>query len=239
MIDLIVQNTSTYEVRSVIHAVSLSDEYKIIRCDISDVSKHTGIPIGSVEFVREYMITHNIQEPIINPYPVTDWKFLKRNIHKRIGLNGYTLYDKFFVKPCKLKLFNGFVYDPDKINEFATEQLKILSSYPEEPLWISNVVEFISEWRFYIQDNQILGYARYDERDEETSLPDINLINEYIQRLDLKHPYVLDFGILSTGETALVEYNDAWAIGLYYESLSPKQYLSFLVKRWETIEKGN
>ena len=56
-----------------------------------------------------------------------------------------------------------------------------------------------------------------------------------INDLGLEHPYVLDFGVLSGGETALVEANDFWAIGLYEKSMSSQDYLSLLNARWSSI----
>jgi len=51
----------------------------------------------------------------------------------------------------------------------------------------------------------------------------------------MRYPYTLDVGRLSTGGTALVETNDAWAIGLYGKALTPRVYLDFLGKRWKSI----
>jgi|688.fasta_scaffold113424_3 hypothetical protein len=252
---LILQNVSTKEIRTVVQAVALADknEYCIIRSDIDDLEKYSeelrsAIPVGSVEFVRKAMEIAGFKEPMIDPYPITDEKYLHRKVQK-IDLIGHCFFPFFdgFVKPTKLKQFTGFVYDPkDYSDEYLNEQkeslyeayrdsCKIHKSYE---VWTSDVVKFMGEWRYYIQNEKIIGYARYDDDDEnpeELQEPDKSLIKEYISKLEIKHPYVLDFGILSTGETALVEYNPPFAIGLYGDALSPKQYLSFLEEGWEWI----
>lgn len=239
-IDIIVQNASTMETRTVIQAIALSDDYNLIRCDISDINKFNGIPVGSVEFVREYMVSHNIKEPFVNPYPINRFRFLKRDVSFRCGINGRDLHERFFIKPVKLKLFTGFVFDSraEYYDDFTREQLEVLSKHPSCDYWVSDVVEFTSEWRYYIQEENIIGYARYDDCDYETPEPKIGIVQEYINLLDIKHPYVLDFGILLNGDTALVEYNDAWAIGLYGNALSPKQYLNFLIERFNSISQA-
>lgn len=236
--NIIVQNVSTVETRTVLHAIALSDDYNLIRSDISEVSKFNGIPVGSVEFVRAYMKSHDIKEPEINPYPISTFRYLKRNVQKRRGINGYDLPDRFFVKPTKLKLFTGFVFESyaKSYDDFTREQLEILSKHPSNDYWISNVVDFCSEWRYYIQNNEIIGYARYDDGEDESPEPKIGIVTEYKNLLGIKTPYVLDFGVLSNGETALVEFNAPWAIGLYQGALTPTEYLNFLIEGWRNYE---
>ena len=252
MNNLILQNVSTTEIRTVVQAVALSDknEYNIIRSDIYQLNNYseelkTAVPIGSVEFVRKAMEIAGIQEPEINPYPNIEEKYLQRKVEK-IDLIGDCFFPFYygFVKPTKLKLFTGFVYDPkNDSDEYLNEQKELLyeaymDSNDADKVWVSDVVDFIGEWRYYIKNEKIIGYARYDEdgeNPEELQEPDKSLIKEYISKLEIKHPYVLDFGILSTGETALVEFNDFWAIGLYENAITPKQYLECLIERWKSI----
>lgn len=251
MNNLILQNVSTKEIRTVVQAVALSDknEYNIIRSDIDQLNNYseelkTGVPIGSVEFVRKAMEIAGIREPEINPYPNDEGKYLQRKV-KKVDLIGHCFFPFYygFVKPTKLKQFTGFVYDPkEDSDEYVNEQKKLLyAAYMDSDsykIWISDVVNFIGEWRYYIQDEKIIGYARYDDDDENPEKlqePDKSLIKEYISKLQIKHPYVLDFGVLSTGETALVEFNDFWALGLYENAITPKQYLECLIERWKSI----
>ncbi len=266
---IILQNVSTKETRTVKQAILLSDkdEYKLIRSDIVELSKHKddllnrAVPIGSVEFVREAMNVAGIKEPEIHPYPIREYKFLQREISSTTlkelltSLFEFTGNFKKFIKPKKIKLFTGFVFGVDSSqrydSDFLHEQLCLLLRNPDEELFVSDVVDFLSEWRYYINDGQILGYARYDEEgDDGAPEPDINIVKEYVYLYEFflnviytkRHtnpPYVLDFGVLSTGETALVEYNAPWAIGLYGDALTPKQYLKFLIDGWDYMELIN
>lgn len=248
---LILQNVSTKEIRTVVQAVAIADknEYKIVRVDILDLESYskelkTATPVGSVEFVRKAMEVVGIPEPEINPYPITDEKYLRRKVQK-IDLIGHCFFPFFhgFVKPTKLKQFTGFVYShKEDSDEYLCEQKELLyEAYRDSDkskcyeVWISDVIKFMGEWRYYIQNSNIVGYARYDENDEDVNEPDISMVEEYISRLEINHPYVLDFGVLDSGETALVEYNDFWSIGLYGNALSPKKYLEMLIERFEVI----
>lgn len=45
--------------------------------------------------------------------------------------------------------------------------------------------------------------------------------------------YAIDFGVLSTGETALVEMNDGFSLGAY--NIGPKVYMDLIIARWEEL----
>ncbi len=45
--------------------------------------------------------------------------------------------------------------------------------------------------------------------------------------------YGIDFGILKSGETALVEWNDGYALGSY--GLDKEIYTDLILSRWEEI----
>ena len=178
------------------------------------------VPVGTVEFVREAMKLAGIKEPPNITYPETLKRFLKRSI-RLTNLNNLKDLKGKFIKPVETKLFTGFVYDGSNLNQ------------PESLLiWESEVVQWISEYRVYVLNKEILGYARYDSNEEESCF-ELELVNEMIKEFnDSPKAYTLDVGVLSNGETALVEVNDAWAIGLYRGAISARDYANFLNTRW-------
>lgn len=110
---------------------------------------------------------------------------------------------------------------------------------PDTPVWVSEPVQWIQEYRYYVMDSKIIGHARYDQDDADTAIePDINIVEQCIADLAITHPYALDMGILSSGETAIVEVNDAWSIGLYAGAMTPQDYVRFLSARWCSIFSG-
>lgn len=48
--------------------------------------------------------------------------------------------------------------------------------------------------------------------------------------------FVLDLGVLSTGEVALIEMNDAFSIGKY-NGISDETYAKFLITRWDELRR--
>ena len=46
--------------------------------------------------------------------------------------------------------------------------------------------------------------------------------------------YCLDAGVLSTGETALIEVNDAFSVGIY--NMPKNVYAELLITRWNELK---
>jgi hypothetical protein len=101
------------------------------------------------------------------------------------------------------------------------------------------VVKWRNEYRVYVLKNEMLSVCQYDEGCDEEMI-DLKVVNDAIKLLknssDNKISYAFDWGLLSTGETALVESNDAWSIGAY-KGISYEDYFCFLKYRWKEIIK--
>jgi hypothetical protein len=247
---ILLQNVSTTEIKEVIKAICLFETgmFEMIRIDISELKNHRqdllygAVPVGSVEFCREAMKVAGIKEPAIDPYPLLSWVPYYRVITKLPASFALSMSDNMFIKPTKLKRFNGFVYNKSipvmELNEHDKEQVKILMKMPDtEQVYIADVVDFLSEFRYYIDDNKIIGFSRYDDSDEEGDhlIPNLSVVEEFAAKVNKQHPYVLDFGVLKSGETALVELNHFYAIGFYQDGITAKEYLRLLVKYWDFI----
>jgi hypothetical protein len=200
--------------------------------------------VGSVEFVRAAMGLAGIPEPANMSYPAGEaaGRHLRRQIHRFTASEALGLRDgPFFVKPEVTKAFTGFVLDlrdcARPLDEHDSAQLQALRAMdPASSVWVSEVVHWQCEWRCYVQDRTVIGMGRYDEDgSDDAPEPDIESVHRMIMDLGIDHPFVVDVGVLDNGQTALVEINDAWAIGLYDNALNPKHYLQFLLARWDSI----
>lgn len=233
------------EVRTISQAVMLSDGLRTLRCTIEALPNHQEViaggrclPVGSVEFMRAAMALAGIEEPPSVPYPQALRPWLRRHVRQGTvaEVNG-----RCFVKPAQLKRFDGFVLDtespPADGDQHARGQYAVFQSlWPTEKLWISDPVEFLSEWRYYVAGGKILGLGRYDpDGEEDAPAPDPDEVRAAIAAWGRSEPYALDMGVLADGRTALVEVNEAWAIGLYEKALAPKAYLAYLAAGWEQL----
>lgn len=151
---------------------------------------------------------------------------------------------RFFVKPVRTKLFTGFVFDgarpPAQINSNDWMERRAFMDLPaDELVWVSEVVDLVCEWRFYVAGRKILGQARYDPDGEDGALaPDHGIVRSMAADLQLEHPVAIDVGVTRQGQTILIEVNDAWALGNYHQALTDRQYTEFLYARWQQLQQG-
>lgn len=201
---------------------------------------HT-LPIGTVEFVRRAMHLAGIMEPPNYSYPEVLYDHLHRHIKQMRAGN---VIGRQFVKPVATKVFTGFVFDTLEDPENPACQHRVqynefLALPPTELVWVGEPVVWLSEYRYYVMDGQVLGYGRYDDGPDNAPIPDAGAVEDMAKTLSASAgapaAYVLDVGVLDGGETALVECNDAWAVGYYTGTLSPADYVQMLWARWSQL----
>jgi hypothetical protein len=240
---LITQNIPSVEIRTARLGATLADipAVSVSFDGLQELSFIPGdVPVGSVEFVGEMMRLLRIQPPSGLSYPEALAPYLRRSVtRQRVGdLNPGA---DVFVKPVLVKQFTGFVLRAGltigDYDEHDLEQLRAMLALGEETeVYTSEVVEFLSEWRFYVRGRKVIGFARYDaEGTDDAPEPDLKVVEEAVRRFEGPAAYAIDFGVLASGETALVEVNDAWAIGLYGRCLEPRAYLEMLATRWDEL----
>lgn len=268
---ILLQNVSTTESCAILGALMTSDmtsdiSQAYIRCSLERLKDYaaqlgTGemVPVGSVEFVREALAQGAIPEPANMSYPDELNGFLGREVRSceagEITKNTKSL-GAVFIKPQVTKAFTGFVFDPamspDSYSEHDREQYEAFVAMatlsPGTMVWACEPVKWISEWRYYVNDGRVMGSARYNQNDDGDIpapvplIPDGAVVAAAAGKLKHRGPCALDFGVLSTGTTALVEVNDFWAIGLHRNqagdpALGNKEYLEWLVQRWREMVK--
>ncbi|WP_045861694.1 ATP-grasp domain-containing protein [Teredinibacter purpureus] len=139
--------------------------------------------------------------------------------------------NSIFSKPASTqKKFTGRV--------FETEQdLYYLGGVSRKlDVWLAGLVNFVSEFRVYVVESSIRAIEHY-EGDVSTA-PSIDVIQKAIDSLDSSGQsyagYAIDFGVLDSGETALVEMNDGFAIGAYND-ISSSDYTDMIFARWAQL----
>jgi hypothetical protein len=158
---------------------------------------------GSVEFMQEVFNRINISVPAMAPSQSFTLSTI-REVREQI-LNG----KKLFIKPTKIKLFSGMIYD--------LMTLSNLNPYPEDTdVFVIEPFKhkIISEWRCYVKGKTIIDSRNYSG-DFKIS-PKYNWVENILKTLD-NYPstYTIDIGILENDENVVIEFNDMWAIGNY------------------------
>lgn len=262
---LVLQSESTAEVRAALLVATLKG-LPVRRLSLKDLESNPQaraglaalrgeiLPVGTVEFVRAVMGVRGVAEPEPMGYGAVS-NFLRREIREGVLFELGAMEEPVFVKPVATKTFSGFVYDPrlgSKTSEYQREQLEAIKHLKSSTrVWLSDMVEFACEWRYYVDaSGHILAKARYDaDGDDDAPEPTAEVVQSaidstvtYLESRGNAHPFAIDVGVFTNGRTAVVELSDAWALGLYGHARTPggtdwkaEDYVDFLLQRWRSI----
>jgi hypothetical protein len=209
--------------------------YKVVSYE-DDVPDDKNLLTGSVlvgNIGDVWQVLKLLSKPIPEPidYPQNLQKFLGRNIHLSTLGAVRKSPDRVFVKPVQQKLFTGMIWDGKK----AQNRLSLAVYDDKTPVWVSDIVNFVTEYRCFVFENELVDVKHYNG--DWTVTPDRNLVHEAVTASIGKLPsaYSLDFGVDVNGRTLLVEANDAYALGCY--GLNPCMYARMIETRWEQLVK--
>ena len=153
------------------------------------------------------------------------WTSTWEKIHRQLKAGPM---DPVFVKPLKAaKAFTGYVV----ANLADLEPTIHLSAHME--LLVSECVDFVTEWRYFVHKQEIVGIAHYQG---DCLLPlNSQVIGQAVKDYEREAPiaYSIDFGLTRDGRVLLIEVNDAIALGCY--GLGAVRYSTMLEDRWSEL----
>ena len=150
--------------------------------------------------------------------------FLQRNVMFTKATDFQPLNAPAFVKPADQKLFPARVYAPGE----PIPGLELLQ--PDDPILVSDMVDFVREYRFFVVNRTVRTGSIYwldglvpdvpvgYEGDGDALWPNAIGFARLVcaeSQVELPEGFTLDIGLLRTGHWAVIEFNPAWASGIY------------------------
>lgn len=190
---------------------------------------------GDMDAMHGAMRQLKIEVPAPNDYP----KSLESFLYRRVWRSTLGAVEKHviegsgeaaFVKPAdRRKNFTGRVFE--SIDDFR----EIGDVSRNQEVWCSEVVAWAAEYRVYVLGDQILSIDHYagseaEPLDRETVEA---ALAAYRASGEAPVAYGIDFGLLTSGQTALVEANDGYSLGAY--KISAHAYADILIARWREL----
>jgi hypothetical protein len=168
------------------------------------------VPVGTLEFVLEYMRQYYGVTPKPQNVPIELQPFAGRKFYQK----GDTMPPLVFAKDAEhFKTITG-VYVSDKL--------------PADNLQISDVVEIESEWRGFVFRGKLVGLQNYGG--DFTCFPNIEPIQSMIAAFNSAPvAYTLDVGVNGDG-TFAIEVHDFFSCGLY--GFADKGILPMMFSQW-------
>lgn len=178
-----------------------------------DIAENT-LCVGSVPFIRAALQRVGSGLPVHRPYPESLRAFLQREVgfDRRLRDLLASRGSPIFVKPAEgWKRFTGIVLE----HSGSARELGISVN---QSVWWSEPVTWLSEWRAYCVNGELLDLQRVPNTDPRGPAVDQSVVAEAAQALyqaDGAAGVVLDFGVVASGQTALIEANDGFSFGAY------------------------
>ncbi len=203
--------------------------FEMLEYNEAEQIQESNIAVGRIRFIYELLTKQGIPIPSPLDYPDALKAFLGRNIWESTINTISNQPDNWnvFVKPKGLtKKFTG------KLIQNTSDLIGMGDRTVDTPVWVSEPVNFLAEWRVFIRYGRILGVRPYkgDWRCQYDAAVIQKAVDAYIYA---PNGYALDFGLTSDGRTLLVEANDGYALGFY--GLFYIDYAKLLSARWAQL----
>lgn len=189
--------------------------------------------IGSIPFVKAALTQLGGNLPVPNPYPTVLRDYLHRDVKVLHIKEALALIDHsgkpVFIKPAeRWKSFTGCV-------PADSRDIRLNGASRSQKVWVSDPVRFLSEWRAYVLDGELRHLSWYDGNRAIEPNPEVirTAIAQYVAE-GAPIGFAIDFGVLASGETALVEVNDGFSVGAY-EEVDPLMYTLLIATRWQEM----
>ena len=191
------------------------------------------IPVGSVEFVLEFMKQYYGVEDVrpLN-IPLELMRFANRDVIylSSSDLKNNLIADKvYFIKSnTKIKGYTSVINGSIDV-----------TSIPEDVYMLSEYIDIQSEWRCFVKDGQLLDVRCYSG--DFALQPSFSLIEEMIRKYKSCPPaYTLDVCVDADGNTSIIECHNFFSCGLYGFSNYSK-YLIMLIRafKWQIEKQSN
>ena len=132
-----------------------------------------------------------------------------------------------FIKPRGLsKKFTGRVVETlSDLRGTADQEYNV-------PIWVSEVVPFVREWRVFVRYGKVLDVRPYKGK-WQLHYDDTVIERAVAAFTDAPCGYAMDFGVTAGGKTLLVEVNDGYSLGAY--GLFFVDYAKLLSARWAEL----
>lgn len=182
------------------------------------------VPIGSVEFVSEFLYRFYglTPKPINVPECLFEPRYSQRPIFNGNHMDLENLHGKWFVK------------SNERIKKFAeiiTRDLNHGLQIPAGNYQISEFITIDSEWRTFVYEGKIVGLQNYSG--EFTKFPRVTAISEMVAAYEKSGiapiAYTLDVGV-NDYHTFIIEAHDFFSCGLY--GFDDHAKLPLMFHRW-------
>ncbi len=181
---------------------------------------------GGIGFVQKALKKLGFEVPEHNDYPPCLSEFYGRKIY-------VATIDEIANKP---ESWDVFVKPKGQLKKFTGRHVKSTFDLVgcgdlenNVPVWVSEPVRFVSEWRVFVRYQEILGVRPY--KGDWRGQYDYKVMEAAVKAYEnAPAGYAIDFGLTDKGQLLVVEVNEGYSIGNY--GLFYIDYAKLIATRW-------
>lgn len=198
-----------------------------------DITRETPC-CGGLSVMQYIFKLLKVEHNELSSYPLELTPFLGRKVGTstlEAAVKKLSKGESLFIKPTdqNRKIFNGKVFDSESLD---SNICALLVENPKMPVFVSEVVPFLDEYRVCIHNGSILGARPY--KGNASLGYDFDEVARMVNAFEnAPIAYCLDVGITMANTTLLIEVTDAYSFGHY--GLSCELYGKMLIDRWNEI----
>lgn len=185
------------------------------------------VVVGFISQIKMALRNLGIDPPTEIDYPESLQEYLGRKVWKD---NLHRIYGSpetwpVFVKPISGKQFNGTLIK-------STKELVGIGSQQDRPIWCSEPVNFVTEYRCFIRYGKMIDAKHY--KGEFWKQPHFPVVDRILA--DWKEQpaaFTIDLGLTDDNRTLLIEVNDGFSMGHY--GLHFAKYAQMISARWHEM----
>lgn len=185
--------------------------------------------LGGISFMHAALRHLNAAVPDPLDYPPSLTSFLGRKIEASTIneiANDPSRWNVFVKPRGQAKKFTG------RLVQGTRDLIGCGDINQDVPVWVSEPVDFVAEWRVFIRYRRVIGVRMY--RGDWRAQFNPAIIEAAVAAYeDQPAAYALDFGLTRSGTMLLVEANDGYSLGNY--GLFYIDYAKLLSARWAQL----
>lgn len=184
-------------------------------CGGVDYAEPGSVPIGDVEFCESVLAHLGYARPIPDFYP----EFLHDAMLRK--------WDRIRVTGTEFLVGKWFVKSGDGYKVGVTGLQPDGYRLPRGWNYLSEPVQFVHEWRYYVANGEVLAAGWYDGIDGDEPAPQLCV------QWPKTFSGAVDFGRLDDGRIALVESHHPYACGWYGDD--SEMWVLWLLESWKSM----
>jgi hypothetical protein len=215
---------------------------RLLHARAEEVSYHvrtlrTGgcLPIGIPSFTRLAIQMAGLPEPDWSAWPSRLAPHMLNPPRRSTAMTALRMRRPLTIGPLASDQFKEFLL-ADDVRRMSAQDLHHLRRLqqlpPTEPVLVRPVLDLAAEWRYYVLQGDVIGFAPCEGSTVASARPDLVDVSAIVAATPGDAAYAMDVGVLASGGATLLRVHDPLRVELIPTGPNRPSALNFLRMQW-------